>query len=89
MKTADIVLLLTAAAVLGGVLYATRKKIVPNPNINTSATYNGTKSVPLADGAANGWQYFTDGTSIGPDGKYYYQGVQVYDPAGMYQGMPS
>lgn len=24
-----------------------------------------------------GWQYFSDGTSIGPDGAYYYQGKQV------------
>lgn len=24
-----------------------------------------------------GWQYFSDGTAIGPDGAYYYQGKQV------------
>ena len=29
---------------------------------------------------SNGWRYFSDGTSIGPDGVYYYQGQQVYDP---------
>lgn len=28
-----------------------------------------------------GWKYYTDGTSISPEGKYYYQGDQVYDPA--------
>lgn len=34
---------------------------------------------------ADGWQYFSDGTSIGPDGKYYKGADQIYDPAGMYQ----
>lgn len=27
-----------------------------------------------------GWQYFTDGTAISPDGVYYYQGQQVWSP---------
>lgn len=25
------------------------------------------------------WKYYSDGTSISPDGKYYYQGQEVYD----------
>ena len=29
---------------------------------------------------AYGWQYFSDGTAISPDGTYYYQGEQVYTP---------
>lgn len=29
-----------------------------------------------------GWQYFSDGTAISPDGKYYYQGKLAYDPSG-------
>ncbi|MFL6675885.1 MAG: hypothetical protein ACJ8LG_21660 [Massilia sp.] len=33
----------------------------------------------------NGWVYYTDGTSIGPDGKYYKSGDLIYDPKGMYQ----
>ena len=28
-----------------------------------------------------GWKYYSDGTSIGPDGKYYHKGQQIYDPA--------
>lgn len=28
-----------------------------------------------------GWKYYSDGTSISPEGKYYYQGKEVYDPA--------
>ncbi len=34
---------------------------------------------------ADGWQYFSDGTSIGPDGRYYKGSDLIYDPAGMYQ----
>lgn len=34
---------------------------------------------------ADGWQYYSDGTSIGPDGKYYKGSDLIYDPAGMYQ----
>lgn len=30
-----------------------------------------------------GWRYYSDGTAIGPDGRYYFQGAEVYDPAGM------
>jgi len=28
-----------------------------------------------------GWKYYSDGTAISPEGKYYYQGSEVYDPA--------
>lgn len=27
-----------------------------------------------------GWQYFTDGTAIGPDGSYYEKGQKVWSP---------
>lgn len=27
-----------------------------------------------------GWQYFTDGTAISPEGKYYQNGVLVWSP---------
>jgi hypothetical protein len=27
-----------------------------------------------------GWQYYSDGTAISPDGTYYYQGEEVYNP---------
>lgn len=29
----------------------------------------------------NGWRYYTDGTAIGPDGKYYKEGALVWSPA--------
>jgi hypothetical protein len=28
-----------------------------------------------------GWQYFNDGTAIGPDGSYYTNGQKVWSPA--------
>lgn len=31
--------------------------------------------------AAWGWQYFTDGVAIGPDGKYYLNGNLVWSPS--------
>jgi hypothetical protein len=34
---------------------------------------------------ADGWTYYDDGTAIDPNGKYYFKGVEVYAPAGMYQ----
>lgn len=31
---------------------------------------------------AYGWKYYTDGTAIGPDGKYYYKGELAWSPSG-------
>lgn len=28
-----------------------------------------------------GWKYYDDGTSIGPDGAYYFQGKKVWSPS--------
>lgn len=32
----------------------------------------------------DGWQYFTDGTAIGPNGDYYKNGQLIYTANGMY-----
>ena len=29
---------------------------------------------------ASGWRFFTDGTSISPDGTYYQNGVKIWSP---------
>lgn len=52
-----------------------------------SAPLNSVTEISQPDGAAwsNGWRYFSDGTSISPDGVYYQGGNQVFNPAGMYQ----
>lgn len=31
-----------------------------------------------------GWKYYSDGTAVSPDGVYYFQGNQVYDPLDQY-----
>lgn len=37
----------------------------------------------LPGGPGYGWQYFTDGTAISPEGEYYYQGEKVWTPSTM------
>ncbi|QGZ37774.1 hypothetical protein IP92_02944 [Pseudoduganella flava] len=37
------------------------------------------QAIPVA--VPNGWQYFTDGTAISPDGTYYYKGEPVWSPS--------
>ena len=83
MNSSDYIILGLAAAVLGYVVYRQKTAIVADPTINTRAPY-GAQEIQVDPEAANGWKYYTDGTAIGPDGKYYYQGVQVYDPNAIY-----
>lgn len=70
-----------AVVVLGYVLW---KKFVP---AKTAAPFvvavpgGATQAVPVPTSAAAGWQYFTDGTAIGPDGSYYQNGVKIWSPA--------
>lgn len=69
-----------AIVVLGYVLY---KKFAPAAATPFVVAVPGgtTQTVPVPSSAAAGWQYFTDGTAIGPDGSYYANGVQVWNPA--------
>jgi hypothetical protein len=39
------------------------------------------ETLALPGQAGWGWQYFTDGTAIGPDGAYYHNGVKVWTPS--------
>jgi hypothetical protein len=67
---------LVALALLGiGVSYLMSKK--------TKASFvqpDGAAEIKVAQ--SNGWRYFTDGTAISPEGLYYFQGSQVWAPAG-------
>lgn len=54
---------------------AARQNAVTSPQLITNTALPG--------GPGWAWQYFTDGTAIGPDGKYYKGGQEVYDPAGI------
>ena len=42
----------------------------------TKAIFNS--ALPGQEGFA--WQYYTDGTAIGPDGSYYQNGQKVWSP---------
>jgi hypothetical protein len=82
MKTEDLVIL---ALVGGGVFFmakylAGRTKNQPAKNTGV-APPKYVQEIQRSDG----WTYYDDGTAIGPDGRYYFQGNEVYAPAGMYQ----
>lgn len=69
-----------AVIALGYALYKHFYYIKPDPNRNKQAQYAGTKKVSVDQATANGWQYFTDGTAIGPDGSYYMNDKLVWSP---------
>ena len=61
-------------------------------NVNTyldnlpETYFDGLQSAKIENTAKEGqvgygWQYFSDGTAISPDGKYYYKGSLAYDPS--------
>lgn len=61
-------------------MMAKKAKAAPSSTGGTSGNQYGATEI-MRD---NGYSYFTDGTVIDPDGRYYYQGTMVYDPRGMY-----
>lgn len=75
MKTSELLMLAAAAAVLAVIV----KKVMGNkPFVMPAAAQE------IHYGEPNGWRYWTDGTAISPDGVYYLNGSEVYNPAGMY-----
>ena len=44
-----------------------------------TSIYEITNTATTPGSAGYGWKYYSDGTSISPDGKYYHQGEMVYD----------
>lgn len=44
-----------------------------------NSVYEITNTATTPGSPGFGWKYYSDGTSISPDGKYYYQGEMVYD----------
>lgn len=69
---------LILAALAGVALYmvATAKK---SGRPTLIGNYNATEVTnPNGSGFDNGWRYFSDGTSIDPDGNYYSAGQLVY-----------
>jgi hypothetical protein len=54
-----------------------------------TSIYEITNTATTPGSAGYGWKYYSDGTSISPDGKYYHQGEMVYDVNNPEQGMLS
>lgn len=83
MKIEDIVLLVVAGA---ATFWALRAFGRPAP-AQKSTGYAYTNPAIRIDNNADpgepgwGWNYFTDGVSIGPDGSYYLNGRKVWTPA--------
>ncbi|MFZ3221285.1 MAG: hypothetical protein WA174_14705 [Rhodoferax sp.] len=65
------------------------KSTAPAPTSNGAARTNAVNNTYEITNTATpgqtgwGWKYYSDGTSIGPDGRYYSGGSEVYNPSGM------
>jgi hypothetical protein len=81
MKKEDLLLLLGVGL---GVFAVARFLSSRTKNTPAKSTYVPPSYVSEVT-RADGWTYYSDGTVIGPDGKYYFKGDEVYNPAGMYQ----
>lgn len=75
MNSKDLMLIVGAAAAVFFILKY--KKTGGGSAVEAGNFVNGIGEI-FVKGASNGWRYFTDGTSIAPDGSYYYQGALVY-----------
>ncbi len=61
-----------------------QRAAAPRPATTTTAAAGGATNITpagtLPGQPGYGWQYFSDGTAIAPDGSYYSSGVKVWDP---------
>lgn len=72
MKNENIILLVAVASAV--FLWLNRAAV--------KAAMTGAQVIPNAAGVNDpgyGWQYFTGGTAIDPQGSYYFNGEKVYD----------
>lgn len=79
MKTTELILLAVAAAAM----YVIANKILPSASkvlepVSENSYVDAVTNNALPGQPGYGYSYFEDGTVIGPDGSYYYQGVPVY-----------
>lgn len=61
--------------------------VTTTSNDTTSPAVTEITNTALPGENGYGWRYFSDGTAIGPDGNYYYQGQQIYDPNVGFSGL--
>lgn len=97
MKTDTLVIL--AAAGFG--LFAIAKMVKPGATIGrpsgsgTAGTLNNYGNAPVTEinntslpgEDAWGWRYYSDGTAIDPQGRYYFQGQLVWSPGAGSMGL--
>lgn len=85
----DTLVILAAAGI--GLWLVSRMTQTPVRTANANSLNNGgqvnmtgfTKAIfntALPGQEGFGWQYYTDGTAIGPDGSYYANGQKVWSP---------
>lgn len=88
MKNDTFVILGAAAAALYVITKSTRPRVPTGSAMQLNG--GGQVNVPsytkqifntaTAGQEGYGWQYFSDGTAIGPDGSYYQNGQKVWSP---------
>lgn len=59
---------------------ATATSLNNGGQVNTAGYPRQIFSTVLPGQEGYGWQYYTDGTAIGPDGSYYQNGQKVWSP---------
>lgn len=85
MKNSEVIMMLLAAAVVVGLgLVLTRKADAATgvPNAGTSGSPDQNWTVEIPNNALPGqpgwaWRYYSNGTAIDPEGRYYFNGVRV------------
>lgn len=83
MKSTDIISVVAGAGIAAAVLalVVRNRKPAAEKSPALSSAYD-TREVFDANGKrfSNGWRYFSDGTTIDPQGRYYYQGQLTWSP---------
>ena len=78
MKDSHIALALAAVAVFLIVKSQGGKFKIPSVRLTPGTTDQVTEILNNGSAFGNGWRYFSDGTSIGPDGSYYSGSQKVW-----------
>lgn len=74
MKTEDLILL-GGGAIAAFIIWRTLRKPAAAATVSTGGDY--ATRITKADG----WEYYTDGTAIAPNGDYYHQGELIWRAA--------
>jgi hypothetical protein len=85
MKRDTIIIVIAAALGVAAVAYFTRKKptgTVTSGPLTPVGSVTQIQNTALPGEPGWGWSYFTDGTSIDPQGNYYQAGNLVYSAGG-------